>query len=137
MPWPDLMCTLVLPEIKASPWHHDAEKNDNKSDVRDREEVGKSLPHHLLAQHTANSHGPILLADVHTGAYTHTHGRANTNMLSDPTEIPPPYRETGLAILLSHCVFCGIADYRCYTPTSFCKSGLSQSKDRPWRGDIA
>ena len=50
--------------------------------------------------------------------------------LSDPTDIPP-YRETGVAITLLHCVFCGIADYRCYTPTSFRKSGLSQSKDRP------
>ena len=48
----------------------------------------------------------------------------------------PPYRETGVAIPLSHCVFCGIADYRCYTPTSFHKSGLSQSRDRPWRGGI-
>ena len=40
----------------------------------------------------------------------------------------PPYRETGVAIPLSHCVVCGIADYRCYTPTSFLKNGLSQSK---------
>ena len=40
----------------------------------------------------------------------------------------PPYRETGVAKPLSHCVSCGIADYRCYTPTSFCKNGLSQSK---------
>ena len=38
----------------------------------------------------------------------------------------PPYRETGVAIPLSHCVLCGIADYRCYNPTSFRKSGLSQ-----------
>ena len=55
--------------------------------------------------------------------------------LSDPTEItPPPYRETGVAIPLSHCVSCGIADYRCYTPASVRKSGLSQSKDRPNKG---
>ena len=27
----------------------------------------------------------------------------------------PPHRETGVAIPLSHCVSCGIADYRCYT----------------------
>ena len=47
--------------------------------------------------------------------------------LSDPTEIPP-YRETGVAIPLSHCVSCGIADYRCYTPTSFRKRGLSPSR---------
>ena len=53
--------------------------------------------------------------------------------LSDPTEIPP-HRETGLAIPLSHCVSCGITDYCCYTPTSFLKDGLSQSKDRPIRG---
>ena len=48
----------------------------------------------------------------------------------------PPYCETGVAIPLSHCVFCGIAGYRCYTPTSFRKSGLSQSKDRPNKGGI-
>ena len=47
---------------------------------------------------------------------------------------PPPYRETSVAIPLSHCVSCGIADYRCYTPTSVHKSGLSQSKDRPNKG---
>ena len=35
---------------------------------------------------------------------------------------------------LSHCVSCGIADYRCHTPTSFRKNGLSQSKDRPNKG---
>ena len=30
-----------------------------------------------------------------------------------------PYCETGVvAIPLSHCALCGIADYRCYTPTS-------------------
>ena len=28
----------------------------------------------------------------------------------------PPYRETGVAIPLSHCASCGIADYLCYTP---------------------
>ena len=33
--------------------------------------------------------------------------------ISDPTEIPPPYSETGVVMLLSHCVFSGIADYRC------------------------
>ena len=31
-------------------------------------------------------------------------------------------------------VSCGIPDYRSYTPTSFLKNGLSQSKDRPSRG---
>ena len=40
----------------------------------------------------------------------------------------PPYCETGVALPLSHCVSCGIADYRCCTPTSFLKTGLSQSK---------
>ena len=35
---------------------------------------------------------------------------------------------------LSHCISCGIADYRCYTPTSVPKNGLSQSKDRPNKG---
>ena len=34
-------------------------------------------------------------------------------------------------------LFSGIADYRCYTPISFHKNGLSQSKDRPWKGRIA
>ena len=53
-------------------------------------------------------------------------------MFSDPTT--PPCRETGVAIPLSYCVFCGIADYRCYTPASFRKSGLSQFKDRPNKG---
>ena len=53
---------------------------------------------------------------------------------SDPTEIPPPYRETSVAIPLSHCVSCGIADYRCYTPPAFQKIGVSQSKDRPNKG---
>ena len=43
-------------------------------------------------------------------------------LLSDPTEIPPRYRETGVAIPLSHCVSGGIADYRCYTPTSCLKT---------------
>ena len=38
------------------------------------------------------------------------------NKLSDTTEIPP-YRETLVARPLSHCVFCGVADYRGYTPT--------------------
>ena len=46
----------------------------------------------------------------------------------------PPYRETGVAIPLSHCDSYGIADYRCYSPTSFRKNGLSQSKNRPNKG---
>ena len=45
---------------------------------------------------------------------------ARTSLLSHPAEIPP-YRETGVAIPLSHCVSCGIPDYRCYTPTSSVK----------------
>ena len=49
----------------------------------------------------------------------------------------PPYRETGVAIPLSHCASCGIADCRCYTPTSFLKNGLPQSKDRPNKGGVA
>ena len=49
----------------------------------------------------------------------------------------PPYHETGVAKRLSHCVSCDIADYRCYTPTSFPKNGLSQSKDRPDKVGIA
>ena len=40
-----------------------------------------------------------------------------TQMLSDPTDMARPYRETGVAIPLSHCsVSCGVADYHCYTP---------------------
>ena len=50
-----------------------------------------------------------------------------TSLVTRP-KYPPPYRETGVAIPLSHCVFCGIADYRCYTTTSFRENGLSQSK---------
>ena len=34
-------------------------------------------------------------------------------------------------------IFCAIADYRCYTPISFRKDGLSQAKDWPWREGIA
>ena len=32
-----------------------------------------------------------------------------------PDQNTPTYRETGVAIPLSHCVSCGIAGYRCYT----------------------
>ena len=46
----------------------------------------------------------------------------------------PPHRETRVAIPLSHCVSYGIADYSCYTPTSFRKNDLSRSKDRPNKG---
>ena len=60
-------------------------------------------------------------------------GSAKSQPLSDPTEIPP-YRDTGVAIPLSHRVFCVVADYRCYTPASFRKNGRSQSKDRPNKG---
>ena len=52
---------------------------------------------------------------THTETHTHTHTH-----LSAPTQIPP-YRETSIAIPLSHCVSGGIADYRCYTPASFLK----------------
>ena len=51
-------------------------------------------------------------------------------------KISPELRSGGLQP--QHCVSCGIADYRCYTPTSFLnKNGLSQSKDRPTKGGIA
>ena len=36
-----------------------------------------------------------------------------------PPYCTPLYREAGVAMPLSHCASCGIADYRCYTPTSF------------------
>ena len=49
--------------------------------------------------------------------------------LSDPTEIPPPpHRETSVAIPLWHCVFCGIADYRCYTPLLSLKTAYRNQK---------
>ena len=44
-----------------------------------------------------------------------------------PRHKPPLYRKTGVAIPLSHCVSRGVADYRCYTPTSFLKNGLYRS----------
>ena len=47
---------------------------------------------------------------------------------------PPPYRKTGVAIPLSHCVSCGIADYRCYTPTSFLKMAYRKPKTGLTRG---
>ena len=54
--------------------------------------------------------------------------------VTDLSEIPPAYRETGVAIPLSHCVFCGIAGYRCYTPTSFCKMAYRSPKTGLTRG---
>ena len=54
-------------------------------------------------------------------------------VLSDLTEIPP-YRETGVAIPLSHCVSCSIADYRCYIPTSFRKMACRNLKTDLTRG---
>ena len=53
--------------------------------------------------------------------------------LSDLTEIP-----TSAARPLSHCVFCGIADYRCYTPTclssktGFGGGAVIEGKARLW-----
>ena len=41
---------------------------------------------------------------------------------------------TGVAILLSHCVSCGIADYRCHTPTSFCKMAYRSERTGLTRG---
>ena len=38
----------------------------------------------------------------------------------------PSYRETSVAIPLSHCVSCGIADSRCYTPTCFLTEDTSR-----------
>ena len=56
--------------------------------------------------------------------------------LSDPTEIPP-YHETSIAISLSHCVSCGIADYRCYTTTSFLKKMADRSPKTGLRGGVS
>ena len=58
---------------------------------------------------------------------------AGAFVLSDPTEIPP-YHETGVAIPLSHSVSCGIADYRCYTPTLFHKVAHRNPKTDLTRG---
>ena len=62
------------------------------------------------------------------------HGGASLKVLEVPKRHPPkgtlgiyflvtrpkypPYRETGVAMPLLHCDSCGIADCRCYTPTS-------------------
>ena len=84
-------------------------------------------------------HSPLFASDCsspyrRTKKLFETPAKFRSRSLSDPTEIPPPHRGTGVAIPLSHGVSCGIADYRCYTPTSFQKNGLSQSKDRPNKG---
>ena len=41
----------------------------------------------------------------------HSHPDRVTYFLCPDRNTPRPYRETGLAIPLSHCVFCGVADY--------------------------
>ena len=46
----------------------------------------------------------------------------------------PPYRETGVAIPLSPCVSCGIADYRCYTPLLSLKMAYRNPKTDLSRG---
>ena len=51
-----------------------------------------------------------------TKAFSKLEKNCDTNLVTR-LKIPPPYRETGVAIPLSHCVSCGIADYRCYTPS--------------------
>ena len=58
--------------------------------------------------------------------------------LSDPTEIPPPYRETGVAMPLSPCFLW----YRRLSllhphPLLSVQNDLLQSKDRPSKGGIA
>ena len=57
---------------------------------------------------------------------SHVNHEVQTVFVTQPKY--PPFPETGAAIPLSHCVSCGIADYRCYPPTSFPENGLSQSK---------
>ena len=49
---------------------------------------------------------------------------------------PPPYRETGVAIPLSHC-FLWYRRLSLLHPHFFLKNGLSQSEDRPNNGGIA
>ena len=46
----------------------------------------------------------------------------------------PPYRETGVAIPLSHCVSCRIADYPCYTPLLSFKMAYRNPKTGLTRG---
>ena len=59
------------------------------------------------------------------------------SLVTRPKYPPPPSRDK-CRNTLSHCVSCGIGDYRCYTPPhSFLQHGLSQSKDRPNKGGIA
>ena len=52
-----------------------------------------------------------------------TFGEGVRNRVHNPCWLGHPvrsgHRETGVAISLSHCVSYGIADYCCYTPTSF------------------
>ena len=49
-------------------------------------------------------------------------------MFRDPTDIRPPYRETRVAIPLSQCALCGIADFRRKTPTSSLKVAYRSPK---------
>ena len=61
----------------------------------------------------------------------------DTSIARIPAESPkyPLSQATCRTTPVTLCFLCGIADYRCYTPTSFSKNGLlSQSKDKPWRG---
>ena len=75
--------------------------------------------------------GPFL-EDFDTTKFSYENPSIVTTLVTRPNT--PPYRETGVAIPLSHCVSSGIADYRCYTPLAFHKNGLSQSKDKPNKG---
>ena len=77
------------------------------------------------------------LSKLFRRADTQTPRHATAFLVTRPKYPPPPHRETGVAIPPSHCVSCGIADYRCYTPTSFPKNSLSQSKGRPNKGGTA
>ena len=56
------------------------------------------------------------------------------SLVTRPKYPPPPHRETSAAIPVSHCISCGIADYRCYTPTSFKKNGYRNPKIGLTRG---
>ena len=77
-------------------------------------------PRKHFGEHFFGTFGPELLGALWLVSRIST-------LVTRPKYPPPPYREKGVAIPLSHCVSCGIADYRCYTPTSFLKNGLSQS----------
>ena len=87
------------------------------------QQLAAELASHMTTAPEEPWEHPIGLWDSHVDLYV--------PLVNRPKQPPPISRE----MPLSHCVSCGIADYRCYTPTSFRKKkNLPQSKDRPNRG---